>query len=112
MLRKAGAEVAVVENGQLALDAALAAEQSGTPFDVVLMDMQMPVMDGYEATSRLREAGYGRPVIALTAHAMAEDRQKCLGVGCNDYASKPLDREKLLELVARHARSAPALATA
>ncbi len=103
VLRKAGAEVTVVENGQLALEAALAAQSEGKPFDVVLMDMQMPVLDGYHATKKLREADYQRPVIALTAHAMADARQECLAAGCDDYLSKPIDRKRLIEVVAHYA---------
>jgi len=108
LLTRVGADVTVVANGQLALDAARHAEATGRPYDVILMDMQMPVLDGYAAAHQLRRDGYLRPIIALTAHAMDGDRDRCLESGCDDYASKPLDRRRFLETVARaaaHARS-------
>jgi CheY-like chemotaxis protein len=103
-LRKAGAEVMVAENGQVAVDAVMAARDRHQPFDVILMDMQMPVVDGYAATKLLRQKGYRGPIIALTAHAMSTDREKCLTAGCDDYISKPIDRDKLLELVRQYAQ--------
>ncbi len=107
MLTKAGAEVTVRENGLLGMETALAARDAGTPFDVVLSDMQMPVMDGYEATTRLRLAGYTGPIIALTAHAMADDCQKCLNVGCDAYTTKPINKPKLLQLIHDYAEAGP-----
>jgi CheY-like chemotaxis protein len=90
--------VTLAENGEVAVDLALARER---PFDIILMDMQMPIMDGYEAAQRLREAGYRGPIIALTAHAMAGDRQRCLDAGCDEYVSKPIDRTTLLQTLAK-----------
>lgn len=101
ILRKAGAEVAIAENGQIGCDRIHEARGAGSPFDVVLMDMQMPVLDGYSATRRLRRAGVETPIIALTAHAMTGDRQACLNAGCTEYLTKPIDRERLLAMVAR-----------
>jgi len=96
VLRKAGAEVAVASDGKRAMESALAARDEGNPYDTILMDMQMPIMDGYEATRALRENDYDGPIIALTANAMAGDRQKCLDAGCNDYQMKPIDRRALI----------------
>ncbi len=101
LLRKAGAEVTVAENGRQAVEAALAAHNGGNPFDVILMDMQMPVMDGYEASALLRAKGYRGAIVAFTAHAMASDREKCLAAGCDEYASKPIDRGQLLATIRR-----------
>ncbi len=98
-LRKAGADVELAEDGRIALGLALAARQAGNPFDAILMDIQMPVMDGYEATRKLRDAGCREPIIALTAHAMSGDRQKCINAGCDDYISKPIDPKKLVEVI-------------
>jgi CheY-like chemotaxis protein len=78
VLRKTGAEVSAAENGLVAVDLALAAKQAGKAFDIILMDMQMPVLDGHEATRQLRKAGYVNPIIALTANTTTENRQKCL----------------------------------
>ncbi len=102
LLRKAGADVTVAENGRAAVDRAMAAAEAGEPFGLILMDMQMPVMDGYHATAELRGRGYTGPIVALTAHAMQDDRQKCLQAGCDDFVSKPVEHDKLLQTVASH----------
>ncbi|MDB5101401.1 MAG: sensor protein [Cyanobacteria bacterium RYN_339] len=103
LIRRLGPEVVVAENGQVAMDHARAGA-----FDLVLMDMQMPVMDGYRATAQLRDHGYRGPIVALTAHAMAGERERCLAAGCDDFLSKPVDRLELRRLVARYLSAAPA----
>jgi signal transduction histidine kinase/CheY-like chemotaxis protein len=108
ILRKAGAEVDIVGNGRLAVEAALSARDRRAPYDAILMDMQMPEMDGYQATARLRAAGVRAPVVALTAHAMSGDRRKCLDAGCDDYVTKPIDRAALLGLLAKLLANRPA----
>ncbi len=103
LLKAAGAEVEVAGDGQEALDMALApdAKRDGEhrpddePYDVILMDIQMPVMDGCESTRRLRAAGYVGPIIALSAHAMNHAVEKYLEAGCDDFAPKPVERDKL-----------------
>ncbi len=114
VLEKAGARVTVVENGKDAVEAALAAmnqrhvDDPEHKIDVILMDMQMPVLDGYEATKLLRQKGYTGPIIALTGHAMEGDREKCIDAGCNDYATKPFNRKKLIEAIQAHLQFAAA----
>ena len=105
ILKKSGLDTDIAENGNVACQKVWQAASEGTPFDLVLMDMQMPEMDGYEATRQLRQAGWKGPIVALTAHAMAGDREACLSAGCNDYLSKPIDREQLLETIARYTAS-------
>jgi signal transduction histidine kinase/ActR/RegA family two-component response regulator len=108
VLQKSGAQVVTVENGQMAVDQALAAEEQRNPFHVILMDMQMPIMDGYQAVALLRAKRYRRPIIALTAHAMMGDREKCLAAGCDDYSTKPIDRAALIDKIAEWAARSPA----
>jgi len=98
-LTKAGAHVEVADNGAIGRDRAEQALAEQQPFDIVLMDMQMPVLDGYSATRALRDAGYTRPILALTAHASANDRAACLDAGCDDYLTKPIDRQQLVQAV-------------
>jgi PAS domain S-box-containing protein len=103
VLRKAGATVDIAENGHIAVRRA----ENGC-YDVVLMDMQMPVMDGFEATRILRGKGVSAPILALTAHAMATDRQRCLDAGCDEHLTKPIDRVAMIEAIRRHVDTAVA----
>ncbi len=97
-LRAAGAEVETAENGLVACELALRAAEAGAPYDLILMDMQMPELDGYAAAARLRAAGYRGPIVALTAHAMEDERARCLGAGCDGFATKPILRRALIEV--------------
>jgi PAS domain S-box-containing protein len=111
-LRKAGAEVTVFAHGLAALEAmtvdgtADGALMDPPACDVVVTDMQMPEMDGYTFATLLRRKGWSRRIIALTAHAMTGDEERCLAAGCDAYASKPIDRARLVE-VCRPAAAAP-----
>jgi CheY-like chemotaxis protein len=99
ILSKAGANVDEAEDGQLALDFIHNRLAEGNPFDLILLDMQMPRLDGYETAKRLRASGFVGPIIALTADAMQGDMNRCLEAGCNDYLSKPIDAARLVQLV-------------
>jgi len=107
VLEQAGARVSTVGDGEAAVHEALAARAAGEPFQVILLDIQMPLVDGYQAAERLRAAKYQGPIIALTAHAMRGDRGRCLEAGCDDYATKPIDRHALVRLVAKYAGLSP-----
>ena len=96
ILSEAGVEVTSAINGKLGVQEV---QRAPDQFDIVLMDMQMPVMDGYSAASALREIGYSRPILALTAHAMRGDSQRCIDAGCTGYLTKPIDIAQLLQAV-------------
>ena len=107
VLARAGAQVEGVENGLLACQKFAADKAAGLPFDVIVLDMQMPELDGYGAARRLRAEGFAGPIIAMTANAMKEARQRCLDSGCTAYVRKPLDVDELIRTVAA-GRKAPA----
>ncbi|WP_417387926.1 ATP-binding protein [Gimesia sp.] len=102
ILSKAGAHVTTAENGQIALQEIETSVVAGNWFDVIVMDMQMPVLDGYAATRTLRDQGCEIPIIAITANALAGDAEKCLDCGCDGYVSKPVDRVQLIQLILQH----------
>ena len=103
-LTRAGASVSLAANGQEAVERCTEAHETH-PFDLILLDMQMPIMDGYTAARTLRSLGCTVPVIAITAHAMSGERDRCLGAGCSDYASKPISRGDLVDLCHRWIQS-------
>ncbi|MCC9605324.1 response regulator [Blastopirellula sp. JC732] len=100
ILEKAGAEVTIANDGRDGVDLVLTSRRQGMPFDLILMDMQMPILDGYQATRMLRTEGVRTPIVALTAHAMSGDRQRCLDAGADEYLTKPVNRSLLLETIA------------
>ncbi|MCR9294292.1 MAG: ATP-binding protein [bacterium] len=99
-LQKAGATVTTAEDGLQAVSLVLDSISKGCPFDLILMDMQMPEMDGLQATAKLRSAGVKTPIIALTAGAMRGDRERYLSSGCDDYIAKPIEAHQLIAKVA------------
>jgi two-component system, cell cycle response regulator DivK len=90
-LERKGYTVIIAVDGQQAVEMAASA-----PYDLILMDMSLPVLDGWEATRRIRAAGNGVPIVALTAHAMDGDEQKTRDAGCDDYDTKPVELPRLL----------------
>ena len=104
LLRRAGAELALATDGQRAVEMTRDATDRGEPFDIILMDMQMPVLDGCEATRQLRADGFQRPIIALTALTSADEHRECRLAGCDDVATKPVDRAALIAAIQGHVR--------
>jgi CheY-like chemotaxis protein len=100
-LERCGASVEIAEDGQQAVDAVERAIADRNPFDLILMDMQMPVMNGREAVEELRRREVKTPVIAMTADAMDGERERCLEFGCDDYFPKPIDGPQLMSLCAK-----------
>jgi len=98
-LEKMGARVTLAENGKIAVEKAMQFE-----FDLILMDVQMPIMDGLEAVKLLRIGKYNNPIVALTANAMQQDREKCMAAGCDEFISKPVHRNDLYRSVSRYLR--------
>ena len=94
ILQRHGAEVETAANGAEGYEKAITGK-----FDIVLMDIQMPVLDGYRATEKLRENGFTRPIIAITAFASPQDREKCLQAGCDDYMPKPINSAELVQMI-------------
>lgn len=101
ILTRAGLSVDIVGDGESALNSITRAHGEGRPYQVLLLDMQLPRMDGYEVAGRLRESGFPGRVVALTAHAMLGDREKCLNAGCDEYLSKPFRPAELIALLER-----------
>ena len=91
----------IVSDGKTAVEAALGALAGGRPFEVIIMDMRMPVMDGYAATAALRARGYAGAILALTAEDEAGERERCLETGCDDFLTKPID-ESFRGVVAKY----------
>jgi CheY-like chemotaxis protein len=99
ILTAAGAHVDLADNGEVAVAVQGDAMNSPRPYDVVIMDIRMPVLDGYEATRRIRAQGYRAPIIALTAHANPDEEDRCRLAGCSHFYLKPIDRLSLLTAV-------------
>jgi CheY-like chemotaxis protein len=97
LLKKMGCQFVIVSDGKEAVEKVTAEN-----FDLVLMDIQMPVMNGCDATKAIRRAGITTPIIAVTAFAMVGDSKKCLDAGCDDYLSKPINQKELMEMLQKY----------
>lgn len=98
LLTRRGAHVQIAENGQIAVREALC-----QPYDIIIMDVQMPELDGHCATRELRSRGYDGSIVALSAHAMKEARALSLSVGCNEHLTKPVDVQRLVSVIKYYA---------
>ncbi|MDR3234104.1 MAG: response regulator [Planctomycetaceae bacterium] len=98
-LREAGCRITLAKDGLEGVTKTVESISGGNPLDIILMDMQMPVMDGYEATRTLRSHNYTKPIIAVTAHALPGDKEKCLEAGCDGYLSKPVEPQLLKDTI-------------
>jgi CheY-like chemotaxis protein len=98
-LNSIGAEVVPARNGKEALEQVRDAAEQGRPFDAVIMDMEMPVLDGYEAVRQLRAGGFTSPILAVTAYAMSKDREECLRLGCDEHISKPIEWDHFFRML-------------
>ena len=104
LLQKSGASVELASDGIEAIEQIRGRQTDGRAFDLVMLDMQMPRLDGYQTAARLRSMGFQQPIIAMTADAMDGDSERCLENGCDDYLSKPIDAATLITMVQRHTR--------
>jgi PAS domain S-box-containing protein len=112
LLQEAGAVCESAMNGKTGVERAIAAQRAGSPFDAILMDMNMPILDGFEATRALGRAGVTSPVIALTAMALAGDEERCRTAGCAAYVGKPIVPSVFFDVLAKHVRPPAAAAAA
>ena len=103
VLERDGARVDCAENGQIGYELFVQASQLGAPYDIVITDMQMPIMTGYELATAIRSKS-DTPVLALTAFAQEEDEAKCLNAGCSGYLAKPIDIASFTDIVASFVR--------
>ncbi len=99
VLRPMGVNVAVVERGEDAIELVKSSRETDRAFDLILMDIRLPTIDGYETTRQIREAGFQGPIVATTARAMADEIEKCHKSGCDACVSKPFDRATLYDTI-------------
>ena len=100
VLEDMGANVTIAENGQRAIECA-----SNKTYDLIYMDMQMPIISGSEAVKTLRSKGYSSPIVMLTANATLEDRNMCASAGCDEFITKPIEEEKLYKITSKYLKS-------